>query len=118
MPDESLAIFRKARAIQQGLINLHPEKIAYKQSLAEILNVIGFAQYTRKDNADALKTFHEVQDICQALLTDISSGSKPTRLLNLLALQHNIGSIHKENGAIEEALAFFEKAHQIAVGPG
>ncbi len=111
MADESLAILGKARAIQQGLIDLHPEKTAYKQRLAEILNVIGFAQYTRKDNDDALKTFHEVQDICLALMKDISSGSKPAQLLNLLALsQHNIGSIHKQNGSLEEALPFFEEA--------
>ena len=52
-------------------------------------------------------------------MTEISSGPKPTWLLNLLALsQHNIGSIHKENGAIEKALPFFEEGAQIAVGPG
>ena len=61
-PDESLAIHEKARAIQQGLIDRYPDNLAYKKGLAENLNAIGFAYYKRqRDNAAALKTFHEVR---------------------------------------------------------
>jgi eukaryotic-like serine/threonine-protein kinase len=119
-PDESLAIHEKATAIQQGLIERHPKNLAYKKGLAENLNAIGFAYYTRhfkrhnpEDIAAAVKTFHDVQDFCQALLKELSDGPEPTPtwLLNLLALsQYNIGSIHKQNGDLNKALPFFEES--------
>ena len=84
-PDESLAIHEKARAIQQGLIDRYPENLAYKKGLAENLNAIGFAYYsryssgTREDKTAALKTFHDVQEFCQALLKEVSYGTEPRR---------------------------------------
>ena len=96
------------------MIDRYPDNLTYKKGLAENLNAIGFAYYRRGkpgDNTAALKTFHDVQDNCQALLKEVSYGPKPTWLLNLLALsQYNIGSIHKENGEIEKAVPFFEEA--------
>ena len=110
-PDESLAIHEKARAIQQALIDRYPDKLAYRQGLAENLNAIGYALYTRPDRPAALKTFHEVEATCQALLKQVSGGPKPSWLLNLLALSlHNIGNIHKESGEINKALPFFEES--------
>jgi eukaryotic-like serine/threonine-protein kinase len=110
-PDQSLAILDKARAIQQGLVERYPESLTYKQGLAANLNVIGFAQYKQKATDAALKTFHDVQDLCQVLLKESAYGPKPSWLLNLLALsQQNIGNIHKENGDIEKALPFFKEA--------
>jgi tetratricopeptide (TPR) repeat protein len=109
--DQSLAIHEKAKAIQQGLIGRYPENHAYKKGLAENLIAVGFAQYTQKNNTAALKTFHDVQDFCQALLKELSHGPKPPWLLNLLALsQQNIGNVHKDNGDFEKALSFFEEA--------
>ncbi len=110
-PVESLATHEKARAIQQALIDRYPENLAYRKGLAENLNAIGFALYTRKDDAAALETFHEVEDICEALMKEVPYGPKPTWLLNLLALsQNNIGSIHKKRGDLEKALQFFEES--------
>ncbi len=110
-PEPSLAILDKARAIHQGLVERYPENLAYKKGLAENLNMIGFAQYKQKDNDAALKTFLDVQDICQKLLTEVAYGPKPSWLLNLLALsKHNIGNINEDNGDIEKALQFYEEA--------
>ena len=110
-PDESLSIHEKARAIQEGLIHRYPGNLAYHKGLAENLNAIGFAQYTRNDKDKALKTFHDVKDICQTLLAGVSEGPKPTWLLNLLALsEQNIGNIHKEKKELEKALKYFEEA--------
>jgi serine/threonine-protein kinase len=113
-PDESLALHEKARAIQEGLIERYPENLAYKQGLAENLNAIGFAYFKRgkpDDNTAALEKFHEAQDLCQALLREVTHGPKPTWLLNLLALsQYNIGTIHKQSGALEKALPFLEQS--------
>ncbi len=81
------------------------------RGLAENLNAIGFALHTRSDDDAALKTFHEVEDICEALMKEVPYGPKPTWLLNLLALsQNNIGSIHKKRGDLEKALQFFEES--------
>ena len=110
-PDQSLAIHRKARDIQQGLIDRYPENLAYQKSVAENLNAIGFAQYQLKDKTAALKTFHEVQNVCHTLLKQEPYGPKPPWLLNLIALsQSNIGNIHKESGDTEKALPFLEEA--------
>ena len=111
-PDVSLAILEKARAIQQGLVDRYPESLAYKKGLAENLNVIGYAQYTHKDNKAALETFAEVQKICETLLKGVGYGPKPSWLLNLLPLSlQNIGSIlHHDYGELEKALPFYEGA--------
>jgi serine/threonine-protein kinase len=113
-PDESLALHEKARAIQQGLIDRYPENLGYKEGLARNLIAIGFAYFKRAkpdDSAAAIKTFQEVQDRCQALLKEVTHGPKPTWLLNLLALsQYNIGTIHKQSGALEKALPFLEQS--------
>ena len=110
-PDESLAIHEKARAIQQTLVDKYPDNLSYKEGLTANLNAIGFAYYKRKEIPEALRTFHDVEQICQSLMNDLSSGPTPTWLLHLLALtQSNIGNIHKEKGALEQALPFFEKA--------
>ena len=54
--DESLAIHDQARTIQESLVHRFPESLAYKKSLAENLNAIGFALYARHDLRAALKT--------------------------------------------------------------
>ena len=61
-----------------------------------------------------------MEDLCQTLLKEVSSGPKPSWLLNLLALsQQNSGNIlHKEYGEIEKALPFFEESLQVAFGAG
>ena len=108
---ESLAIHAKARAIQQTLIDRYPDNLAYKRGLAENLNAIGFAYYKRHEIPAALRTFHEVERFCQSLTKSDSSRPYPTWLLNLLALtKSNIGNIHKENGALAQALPSFEEA--------
>jgi eukaryotic-like serine/threonine-protein kinase len=109
--EQSLGIHEQARAILQGLVDRYPNSLAYKEGLAKNLNAVGFAQYTQKENRAALKTFHDVQDFCQALLKEVSYGPKPPWLLNSLALsQQNIGNIHKNDGDIEKALPFFDDA--------
>ena len=39
--DESLKHLNQARTIQQRLVESHPDKIDYKESLAEIVNRMG-----------------------------------------------------------------------------
>ncbi len=110
-PDQSLSIHEKARAIQQGLIDQYPGKLAYRKSLAENINAIGYAYYKRRDSDASLKAFHEVRYICESIMKEASQGPKPGWLLNLLALaEWNIGSIHRDNKAIEKGLPFLEKS--------
>ena len=71
------------------------ERSSYRQRLAEIINVLGFVYSKRLDNADAIRCFEEVQEICQSLLDQVTAGPKPVKLLDLLALSHyNIATIH------------------------
>ena len=58
----------------------------------------------------ALRSFREVQNICENVSKQVTVGPKPLWLLNLLALSHsNIGSIHQENGDLAAALRSFEQ---------
>jgi tetratricopeptide (TPR) repeat protein len=110
-PGESLVLLEKAKAVEQDLINRYPDKHAYQKSLAQITNVLGYAYYKRRDTDLALKSFREVQNICLTVLKQVRVGPKPLWLLNLLALSHsNIGSIHEENGELEEALRSLEQS--------
>ncbi len=93
------------------MIRLHPEKLAYEQSLAEIINVLGFAYFKELSTADALDSFQAVQRICQGILKRYTVGPKPSWLLNLLALsQYNIGMIHSNGGETEKALQSYEES--------
>ena len=111
-PDESLAIHEKARAIQQALIDRYPGQPRVPQGPGRKLERDRFrAIHAARTTDAALKTFHEVQDICQGAHERSFDGPKPTWLLNLLALsQQNIGNIHKEKRELEKALPFFEEA--------
>ena len=108
---QSLAILEKAKVIQKGLIQQYPDKLPYERSLAEIINVLGFAYFTELNNAAALDSFREVQRICLSILKRYTVGPKPAWALNLLALsQYNIGIIHTRNGESEQALRSYEES--------
>ena len=65
-------------------------------------NVLGYAYYKLGNNDEALKSFRQVQDICNTVSKQVTVGPKPLWLLNLMALSHsNIGWIHKEKGELQ-----------------
>jgi eukaryotic-like serine/threonine-protein kinase len=107
---ESLILLEKARAIQQDLIKRYPDKHAYQKSLAQITNVLGYAYYKQHNNDEALRSFREVQNICENVSKQVTVGPKPLWLLNLLALSHsNIAWIHQDNSDLAAALRSFEQ---------
>jgi serine/threonine-protein kinase len=109
--DHGLDMLQKARAIQQVLIARAPATLAYRKTEAAIVNYLGFAHYKRHDLPAALRSFHEVCEICQSLLDRAGAGPKPVDLLHLLALGlYNIGAIEWENKHIDEALRAFEQS--------
>jgi serine/threonine protein kinase len=108
---ESLVMLEKARAIEQDLVKGYPDKHAYQKSLAEITNVLGYAYYKQHNNDEALKSFREVQNICENVAKEVAVGPKPLWLLNLLSLSHsNIAWIHQGNSDLAAALRSFEQA--------
>ncbi len=108
---ENLVLLKKAKAIEQGLIDRYPEKHSYQKSLAEITNVLGYAYYRLGNNDEAIKSFREVENICRTVSEQVTVGPKPLWLQNLLALAHfNIGSIHEEKREFSEALKSFEQS--------
>ena len=111
LPDKGLESLQKAQVIQRRLIDRFPANADYRKKLADIITVQGFAYSKQLDFPAALRAFREVQQICQSLLDDITSGPPPLALLNSLALSHyNIGSVEYKNGHIEAALQAFEKS--------
>ena len=108
---ETLLLLEKARAIEEGLIDRYPDQPAYRKSLAEMTNVLGYAYYKLGNNDEALKSFRQVQDICNTVSKQVTVGPKPLWLLNLMALSHsNIGWIHKEKGELQDAIKSLERA--------
>jgi tetratricopeptide (TPR) repeat protein len=104
-------MLKKAQAIQQRLIEGDPGKVAYRKSLAEIINVLGFVYYKRLDHSAALQSFQQVHDLCQALLQGVTAGPKPERYLDLLGLSlYNIASIQIEQKQFETALQSLEES--------
>ncbi len=109
--DQGLEILQKARAIQQELCDRHPGENSYRQKLAEFINVLGYVYTQRRAYVDAIRCFEEAQGICQSLLDQASSGPKPVKLLNMLALTHyNICTAHIQNLRYDKALESLEKS--------
>ncbi len=81
-------------------------------------NILGYAYYKLGNNAAAMKSFYDVENICRAVSKQVTVGPKPLWLLKLMALgQYNIGSIHKDKGDLENAIKAFEEsvAHRSAL---
>jgi tetratricopeptide (TPR) repeat protein len=109
--DRGLDLLEKAKAIQQRLIDQRPGEPEYRRSLAEMINVWGYVYFEKLDYAAALRSFHDVRDICQALLDRVTSGPKPVWALDLLGLSYyNIATIQLRRGEREEALKSFEQS--------
>jgi len=109
--DGGLDSLVKARAIQQRLLAQHPEQIHYRQRMAEIINVLGFVYSKRLEYVDAIHCFEAVQEICQSLLEQVTTGPKPVKLLSLLALSHyNMATVHMEKRQFDQALVSLEKS--------
>ena len=88
-----------------------PRDDEYRKKLADIINVQGYGYYRQGDYSNALRSFQEVQAICQSLLDQITSGPRPVQLLNSLALAHyNIATVELRNGNLPAALAAFERS--------
>jgi eukaryotic-like serine/threonine-protein kinase len=110
--DSGLEILEKAKKIQQTLIGRSLTDQLYKKSLAEIINALGFVYEKRLDYANASRSFEEVQQICQSLLSEIGDSPKPVRLLDLMALaQYNMAIIHGVSKKLDKVpLELFEKS--------
>ncbi len=109
--DQGLKSLAKASAIQRVLIGRYPAEIRYRQRLAEIINVQGFVFSIRLEHSEAIRCFEEVQKICQSLLDQVTTGPKPVKLLDLLALSHyNIATIHVAKRQFDKALESLEKS--------
>jgi len=109
--DRGLEMLEKAKAIRQTLIGRAPGNIGYRNSLAETINILGFVYFKRHDLPAALRSFQEVNDLCQPLLDGITAGAKPVKILHLLAISHyNIAAIEERKGQLDEALRSFERS--------
>jgi serine/threonine-protein kinase len=109
--DQGLGSLEKAKTIQQRLIARNPGDSRIRQRLAEMINVLGFVYSKRDDYADAIRCFEEVQEISQSLLDQSTAGSKPVKLLDLLALSHfNMATVHLKNRRFDSALESLEKS--------
>ena len=109
--DQGFEVLQKARAIQQALVERYPRENHYRQRLAEIINVLGFVYSKRLEQAEASGCFDEVRTICESLLAETTSGAKPVKLLDLLALSHyNIAAIHLQNRHYDIAVESLQKS--------
>ena len=78
--DQSLKYLNQARTILQGLVDSHPDKIEYKKRLAEIVNRMGYVDFTRRDYPAALRIYQEFQKLCQEILDEVKVGPKPLKI--------------------------------------
>ena len=109
-PEKGLESLNKAQVIQRRLIDRFPGESSYRKRLADMINVQGYVYFKRADYPNALRSFREVQGICQSLLEGITSGVPPVQLLNSLALSHyNIAAVELNDGHNEAALEAFAK---------
>ena len=109
--DESLEYFNKARAIFEKLVEANPDQTDYKKNLAEIVDRIGFLDYTRLNYAAALKHYKEFQKIGQEILDDVKQGPKPLKIQDMLALSYyNIAVMYRDRADAERSLEASGKA--------
>jgi serine/threonine-protein kinase len=110
-PDRGLDMLEKARAAQQRLIDRYPGQPVYQQKLAEFTIAFGVVHFEQRDFPAALRSFQEVRSLCQSLLDGVSTGPKPVRLLDLLAISYyNISVSEVQKGQFDAALKSFEKS--------
>jgi serine/threonine protein kinase len=117
-PDEALEALEKARAILQQLIERAPDENAYKQSLVEVINNLGYVYYKKREFPSALSAYQAVEAICQSLLDGIKFGGKPVWLLNRLAkTYYKMAMIHSAVNRHEEARRSYARSldYQIAL---
>ena len=82
-----------------------------RQRLAEIINALGFVYFKRTDFPAAFRCFQQVQEICMSLMSEITDGPTPVKLLSLLSLSHyNMATMHVIDKQTEKALQSFEKS--------
>jgi serine/threonine-protein kinase len=110
--EESLGSLNQARAIQEKLVDRFRDKVEYKKSLAETVNRIGYAQFTRRDYPAALKTYEAFQRLCLDVL-DHQPGRKPQNIQDLLARSYfNIATMHRAQENASPALEAAKQAVQ------
>ncbi len=111
--DDSLKYLNQAQTIQQRLVELHPHKLDYKKSLAEIINRVGYLDYTRRDYPAALRIYQEFQKLCQEILDEVKVGPKPVKIQNLLATSYNnIACMYREQEDAKQSLEASKKAEE------
>ncbi len=109
--DHGLEMLEKAKAIQQQLIGHGPGDFAKRQRLAEMINALGFVYFKRIDYPAAIRCFQQVQEICLSLMSEITDGPTPVKLLSLLALSHyNMATMHVTDKQLDKAFESFEKS--------
>jgi eukaryotic-like serine/threonine-protein kinase len=109
--EQAAEMLARAKTIEEGLITQFPARPADQRILAEIILATGTLSWTKHDYPGALRSFQETQRICRSVLDQVTVGPKPVRLLDLLAISHyNIAAIHREMGALEDALMSFAKS--------
>ena len=76
-----------------------------------MINALGFVYFKRIDFPAAIDCFQQVQEICLSLMSEITEGPKPVKLLNLLALSHyNVASMQVTDKHLDKAFESFEKS--------
>ena len=112
-------MLEKAKAIQQQLIGQGPGDFAKRERLAEMTNALGFVYFKRIDYPAAFRCFQQVQEICVSLMSEITDGPTPVKLLSLLALSHyNVATMHVIDKHLDKALQSFEKVARVPSRPG
>jgi serine/threonine-protein kinase len=109
--DKSLDYLNQARTIFQDLIKSHPDQIDYKMDLAEIINRIGYLDFTGIHYPAALEHYREFQKLSLEILNAVKKGPKPLKIQDMLALSYfNIAVMYRDRADAERSLEASGKA--------
>jgi serine/threonine-protein kinase len=108
--DRGLQHLKEAESLLNGLLAVSPADAVYRKRLADSFNGQGSIYSRKHQDSEALRAFRQFQEICQSLLAEIRSGSRPARLLNSLATSYYNEGIILYRLDRRKVLDSFEKA--------
>ncbi|WP_165226950.1 serine/threonine-protein kinase [Aquisphaera insulae] len=112
--EDALRALGQARKILEDLIATATNELAYKKSLARVVNRIGYVEYHRGREDAAMAIYGEFQQVCRQILDGVKEGPRPLEFQELLAISYeNIGAIQLRQGHREPALEAYREAEKI-----
>src|SRR5262249_23798244 len=109
--EEGLEYLTRARMTLEKTLLRNPEKAEYKRDLADVFNLMGLAEWSRRDYLTSLKHFQEYQNLIQQIIDEQTKGPKPLKTKDMLARSFfNISRIHDEQGNLQACLDALRQA--------